>query len=93
MTPGAMTIRVEAIVQAHVSIAGPTGNEEMDVSGYNDSRDVSKSPESYRFAMNEGLYDFFTILASRRSRADVLCPPPSRQGPPPGYSAAVARRR
>ncbi len=75
MTPDAMTIRVEAIVQAHVSIAGPAGTEEMDVSGYNDSRDVSKSPESYRFALNEGLYDFFTILASRLIQLEMPSAP------------------
>lgn len=71
MTPGAMTIRVESIVQTTVTVEGDGVAESFNIDGYHDSRDVGKSPESYVFAMNEGLFDLYTKLATTLIGAEL----------------------
>jgi hypothetical protein len=63
MTPEAMTMRVESSMQVSVMVSAPGGQSAFEVAGYHDSRDVGKSPESYRFAMNEALFDLYTNTA------------------------------
>jgi hypothetical protein len=64
MTPGGMTIRIESSVQATLAISGAAGSAEIEAAGFHDYRDASTSPDSYAFALNEALFDFYTNLAT-----------------------------
>jgi len=71
MSPGPMTIRVESRVQVTVVLTGEGVEEELEVSGYHDSADVAKSPESFQFALDEALHDLYTHVATAFIQLDV----------------------
>ncbi len=74
MTPSGMTIHVESIVQADVTVTGKGGTAEFQVDGYNDSPDAGTSPSSYQFALQEALYDFYDNLAARCISMEIAAP-------------------
>ena len=65
MTPGGMTIRIEASIQAQVTVTAKDGTVTFLASGHHDYTDASTSPDSYRFALDEALFDFYTDVSTR----------------------------
>jgi uncharacterized lipoprotein YajG len=62
MTPGTMTISVTADIEAEIAVTSAEGSWTMSARGFHEDPDVSKSPESYRFALNEALHVFLQQL-------------------------------
>jgi hypothetical protein len=77
MTPDAMTIRIECTIQASVTVSWTGGEGAFEAVGYEDSRDVSKSPESYKFTLQEALFGFYADLASKAIQLEVAEGQPS----------------
>jgi hypothetical protein len=85
MTPGGMTIRIVSRIQADVTVTGPGGEQVLEVGGNHDSPDVTHSPDSYRFALQESLYAFYADLASQC--IGLVIP----EAPPEGEEDAAAK--
>jgi len=75
MTPGGMTIRIVSRVQASVTVTGKGGERVMEVGGNHDSPDVTHSPDSYRYALQESLYAFYAELATQCISLEMPEPP------------------
>jgi hypothetical protein len=65
ITPDSMTARIESTIEAAVTVAGEGGEATFDAAGYHDSRDTSRTPESFRFTLNEALYDLYLNMATQ----------------------------
>jgi hypothetical protein len=76
MTPGGMTIRIVSRIQADVTVTGEGGTKEMEAGGNHDSPDVTQTPDSYRFALQESLWAFYADLATQAINLEMPEAPP-----------------